>query len=381
MLSDLLLNENVVNAYIDANLLLFVIFILWWVARFILSGMGLVGAYGAQLRLLNGIMLAGALCPLLIYLAGGVLSQYTFNFSDIIVAHYLDGDFKIRPSTMQLLIDAPSHFVRDFVGQSGTFMVCLALTIAVGSVGFLLKAIVNLLALRRALQACHPLRTIGSVTFLVSDTVLVPYSTRGLRRQYIVLPAVMLDNMADVRMAISHELQHFRQHDVEWDMALAFLQSLFFWNPAFYLLRKNIGRLREMACDQSLITRRRYDIRAYCECLLRAGRRSMMVGNPVSTMHMSVALVEIDALRPDISASMLRLRILALIGYDGRTDSSRLIYLLFMVPLITFVMISAVMMRSPADWSHDRLMLSTIVNLERLETRNSNNLMIVRPQR
>jgi hypothetical protein len=52
-----------------------------------------------------------------------------------------------------------------------------------------------------------------------------------------------------------------------------------------------------------------------------------------------------------------------------------------MVPLITFVMISAVMMRSPADWSHDRLMLSTIVNLERLETRNSNNLMAVKPQR
>ena len=96
---------------------------------------------------------------------------------------------------------------------------------------------------------------------------------------------------------------------------------------------------------------------------------------------MSVALVEIDALRPDISTSMLRLRILALTGYDGRTDGSRLIYLLFMVPLITFVMISAVMMRSPADWSHDRLMLSTIVNLERLETRNSNNLMAVKPQR
>jgi hypothetical protein len=39
------------------------------------------------------------------------------------------------------------------------------------------------------------------------------------------------------------------------------------------------------------------------------------------------------------------------------------------------------MMRSPADWSHDRLMLSSIVNLERLETRNSNNLIAVRPVR
>ena len=107
----------------------------------------------------------------------------------------------------------------------------------------------------------------------------------------------------------------------------------------------------------------------------------MMAGNPVSTMRMSVALVEVDALRPAISTSKLRLRILALTAYDGRSDASRLLFMLFMVPLIAFVMISAVMMRSPADWSHDRLMLSTIVNLERLETRNSNNLMVVRPQR
>jgi hypothetical protein len=381
MLNDLLLNELVVNAYIDANLLLFVIFALWWLAVRILSKTGLAGAFGSQLQLLNGVMLAGILCPVMIYLAGGIISQHTYNFSDIIVAHYLDGDYEISPSTMQLLIDAPSHFVRDFVGQSGIFMVCLAIAIAVGTIGFALKAVINLLAVRRALKACHPLRTLGTVTFLVSDTVPVPYSTRGFRRRYIVIPAVMLDNLADVRMAISHELQHFRQHDVEWDMALAFLQPLFFWNPAFYLLKNNVNRLREMACDQSLIMRRRYDIRAYCECLLRAGRRSMMVGNPVSTMRMSVAMVDVDALRPDISASMLRQRILALTGYNGHKNGSRFIHMLFMVPLIIFVMLSAVMMRSPADWSHDRLMLSSIVNLERLETRNSNNLIAVRPVR
>ncbi|MGB2234051.1 MAG: hypothetical protein ACPH5J_00630, partial [Candidatus Puniceispirillum sp.] len=103
MLNDLLLNELVVNAYIDANLLLFVIFALWWFAVRILSRTGLAGAYGSQLRLLNGVMLAGILCPVMIYLAGGVISQHSYNFSDIIVAHYLDGDYEISPSTMQLL--------------------------------------------------------------------------------------------------------------------------------------------------------------------------------------------------------------------------------------------------------------------------------------
>jgi hypothetical protein len=78
---------------------------------------------------------------------------------------------------------------------------------------------------------------------------------------------------------------------------------------------------------------------------------------------------------------MLRQRILALTGYNGHKNGSHFIHMLIMVPLIVFVMLSAVMMRSPADWSHDRLMLSSIVNLERLETRNSNNLIAVRPVR
>ena len=88
MLNDLLLNELVVNAYIDANLLLFVIFALWWLAVRIFSRTVLAGAYGSQLRLLNGVMLAGVLCPVMIYLAGGVISQYSYNFSDIIMQDF-----------------------------------------------------------------------------------------------------------------------------------------------------------------------------------------------------------------------------------------------------------------------------------------------------
>ena len=268
MLSDLLLNESVVSAYIDANLLLFVIFALWWLAARILSRIGLEDAYAARLRLLNSVMLAGALCPLVIYLASGITSQYAFNFSDIIVAHYLDGDFEMKPSTMQFLIDAPSGFVRDFVNQSDMLMVCLAVIIATGTLGFTIKAIINVLALRRLLKSCHPLRRLGSVSFLISDTVLVPFSTRGLRQRYIVIPAIMLDNMVDVKMAISHELQHFRQRDIEWDVALAFLQPLFFWNPAFLILKRQLERFRELSCDQSILNRQNLRANDYARCLI-----------------------------------------------------------------------------------------------------------------
>jgi hypothetical protein len=39
--------------------------------------------------------------------------------------------------------------------------------------------------------------------------------------------------------------------------------------------------------------------------------------------------------------------------------------------LVGSVLITAMLIQRPSDWSQDRLMLSTIVNLERLATRNS----------
>jgi hypothetical protein len=39
--------------------------------------------------------------------------------------------------------------------------------------------------------------------------------------------------------------------------------------------------------------------------------------------------------------------------------------------LATGVMATALLMQRPGDWSHDRIMLSTIVNLERMAHRNA----------
>jgi len=39
--------------------------------------------------------------------------------------------------------------------------------------------------------------------------------------------------------------------------------------------------------------------------------------------------------------------------------------------MIAVVFLSALSIQKPADWTQDRLMLSTIINLERLETINT----------
>ena len=51
-------------------------------------------------------------------------------------------------------------------------------------------------------------------------------------------------------------------------------------------------------------------------------------------------------------------------------------FLGLMTPLIAIVILSTLAIQKPNDWSQDRIMLSTIINLERLA--NHNNLALNR---
>ena len=57
------LTNYVLDAYIDANILLICAFSIWALARFILGQFGFSQAFGLQLRLLNGVFLAVAFSP------------------------------------------------------------------------------------------------------------------------------------------------------------------------------------------------------------------------------------------------------------------------------------------------------------------------------
>jgi hypothetical protein len=57
---------------------------------------------------------------------------------------------------------------------------------------------------------------------------------------------------------------------------------------------------------------------------------------------------------------------------EGRVERNRRTALVcLMVPLLAVVGLASIAVQKPNDWSHDRLMLSTIINLERLELRNT----------
>ena len=57
---------------------------------------------------------------------------------------------------------------------------------------------------------------------------------------------------------------------------------------------------------------------------------------------------------------------------DGsRGGQSRLVSVGWMIALVLLISTAAISIQKTGDWSHDRLMLSTIVNLERLEVINT----------
>lgn len=356
--------EALLNVYIDANIMLLVAYSLWSLTRFLLVRAGVGHAYESHLRLLNAGMVAILISPVFVWFLGGLTTRYALNISDIVVAQYLAGHVQISALQLQEMLGVRDGFIRAISEQKIFWAQALTLFLGGGFVLLASRITWNILKLRRIIRNSFVWRRFGSVHLLLSDTVLVPFSTRGLRGRYIVIPSVMLGNSADLRMAVSHELEHFRRHDVEWEILLEFMRPLFFWNPVFYGWKRQVSELREFSCDQALASRASFDLRAYCECLLRASQRGM-AAKGVALATPSVALVNLNK----GYHSVLKNRIVALTSTDQGQEPQKM-SLLLMGPLMGVVVLAAMVIQRPTDWSHDRLMLSTIINLERLDARS-----------
>jgi len=72
-------------------------------------------------------------------------------------------------------------------------------------------------------------------------------------------------------------------------------------------------------------------------------------------------------------SATLEQRILAVTAKTSPQDHT-LSWALLSGLLVGAVMLTTLLMQRPSDWSHDRLMLSTIVNLERMASRNFTSL-------
>jgi len=185
-----------------------------------------------------------------------------------------------------------------------------------------------------------------------------------------VIPTHMLTSTDELKVSLAHEFQHIRQGDLEWEILLEALKPLFFLNPAFHAWKRRVEDLRELACDSEVLKRGRVDIRAYCDTLLAVCQKTLRKDRAFVIAVPKVTLVTADraTLRPS-KPSFLEQRITSLLDMP-RLAHQRLIYAAILLPLTAAIVLTSLSIQRPADWSQDRLMLSTVVNLERLDKIN-----------
>jgi BlaR1 peptidase M56 len=374
--------ETVLDAYIVTNILLILAYLLWSLARVVMSRTGQRYAYSAQLRLLNGVFLAIMFWPVAV-LGFGVLTRmgampngFSLNAADFVVASYLDGQFTMNPSDLERLLLLRDELTSSLLRLNTPLGIAVVAAFVTGFVYCSLRTLFSIWSLSRIISASYAWRSFGRLHLRLSDTTNVPFSTRGLRNRYVVLPSEMLAGNPDLRMVLAHEFQHLRKSDLEWEIALEILRPLFFWNPVFHMWKRRVERLRELACDQQVIARGRIDKTSYCKCLLQVCQDSLNKDRRIVAMP-RVALVEGDRSRSD-ATRFLRLRIDAMFAARSNQMSGRAV-LLVLAPLAVSIAVAAVALQKSDDWSQDRIMLSTIINLDRLAARNDAPGMVVRP--
>ena len=327
----------------------------------------LATSYGPQLHLLNGMTVLLAATPILVLAlnASGIGNPPTL--SDVLVAQYLQGNVSMSAVQFESMIGMREDLVRDLSTGTALWSQIVSAFILVGTTISVLLLGTAILRLRHALVSAYRWKRIGRVDLLLSDDTAVAYSTRGLFRRYVVLPTSLLNDSRDLRLTLAHELQHFRQRDVETAFLMECLRPLLFWNPAYYLWRRDMRAVREYACDQALSSRGRFDLRSYCECLIRATERARKSPVFLSSRSPSVALLE----RREIHHTPILARRIIAVTEQRPHEHQSLVWGGVSAAIACAVIATAFLIQRPGDWSHDRLMLSTVVNLERMAHRNT----------
>ena len=350
--------KPVLEFVIDANIALALAFCIWACVHGLARTFWLKHDFGAQLRFLKLALVLTLASPLLAL--GTVASvqwlwpQVPLTISDMAVAAYLRGDIALPATQFEALLNTRDRWTDAlFAGQ----MPWLALLLGALAAGVALqigRSLQSVFVIRRALRRSYLWRRTDRVDIRLSDHVSMPFAVRGLRRRHIVLPSTLVLQPRQLRFVLAHECQHIRAADVEWEIAMEVLRPIFFANPAFYLWKRAFERLRELACDQSVIARRAIPFRDYSACLLDFCAQRL---NQPMPQTLRVAFYRGGAKRE------LLHRLTSLQKVAVRRHWS--ILPMLSVCLVLGVALSATTLRQPGDWSHDRLMLSSIVNLER----------------
>lgn len=109
------------------------------------------------------------------------------------------------------------------------------------------------------------------VRFWVTETEVGP-AAFGVWRPTVVIPARLARSCrsAELRVLLSHELNHIRRRDSLVAVAQTLTVCLWWFNPLVWLLSKQLSRFREYCCDLETIAYQNIGPKEYCVCLLNS---------------------------------------------------------------------------------------------------------------
>ena len=96
---------------------------------------------------------------------------------------------------------AVTENVANAAGWGASSIIAVFLLCGVISVG---RLIFSAFCLYRIVRKSHAWRKLGRVKIGLSDRILVPFSTRGLRNYYIVIPSHMLGQKDEMKVSLAH---------------------------------------------------------------------------------------------------------------------------------------------------------------------------------
>lgn len=367
--------EALLDAFVNANILIFVAYLLWFCVRELMKYVGLSTAYGVQLQLLNSVFLAVVCAPFVslgfhTLQSSGVATGVNLNLSDMVVSHYLNGGFEMKASELEGLILMRDTFMLNVLSGSGWLAQVAILAFLAGFAIGAVRLIYSVVCLNRIVASSYAWRNFGRVRIHLSDRTLVPFSTRGFRNYYVVIPSHMLGRTHELKVSIAHEFQHIRQGDLEWEIVLEALKPLFFLNPFYHAWKRRVEDLREFNCDSQVLSKGRIDVRAYCDTLMSVCQNTLRRDRAFVIAVPKVTLVTADRSSVhDGKLSFLESRILSVLNAP-KLAHQKLVYAALVIPTVLIIALSTVAIQRTGDWSQDRLMLSTVVNLERLDEIN-----------
>ena len=357
-----------------ANATLMLAFLCAWLFEKTAIMVNLRTAYRLRLHLAVAALCAAFLPVLLAPVMPLFTSVFSINGTDLIVSQYLKGNINLSATQVSEVLSAKNSALDAIFG--GSSMISRLALLAFGIAALLRAAFIafNILKIRNHITNSTLAHASSRVEVRYSNNTMIPFSTRGFGKYYILIPTSLMDDPRALKIALGHEAQHIRQRDVDWEILLSLVSPLFALNPAFWLLADRIRRFREYTCDAAYLKKGGVAARDYCLLLLDIASRASRdrAARKTSAYAASVPFFGQDGIFNRTAKNTLEKRIVALSKGAMFVDTGFARYVNFApAALLILVVATGVLVSAkPADWSHDRLMLSTVVNLERLDRIN-----------